>query len=311
MQSPTGSASRNRSRQRHGRTKDVGHSLNDHSAASLRRTMSSGGVSLHGGSFADSPLFSSGHSYQEDSEFPFPAAAGVGGGVLGSEKRGPKGGSLKYNNQLRRNRGGALSQSLMGGQDGGSVPLTVSRGSTGEFLPTGEVRGRSAAAAAAATSTRKVAAQRTFSAPNVLRDSVAQKNRKGQHVGGSNRHLRGSGGVNREGGGMGIVNSTRADTIGTAASAAAKDAIVHKGRRSISMDDPVWNTVPTIENTECIVCYYPFTDSDPAIKTVCRCGVTARLHLQCLESWRENNKAATGKAICPVCDAELAYRESL
>ena len=118
-----------------------------------------------------------------------------------------------------------------------------------------------------------------------------------------------------------------------------------------SNSDSHWEVTVETSAEECLVCFEPFDDAlNPPIRTKCLCGTTARLHLQvgacslyfslyfslllslslflslslsislicsytlslqCLESWRENNKASAGTAICPVCNTELRYRESL
>lgn len=59
---------------------------------------------------------------------------------------------------------------------------------------------------------------------------------------------------------------------------------------------------------ECMLCMELFTPERPEVRTLCACGVNKNAyHLECLLAWRSRS----GNTMCPVCNKELFYEESL
>ena len=58
---------------------------------------------------------------------------------------------------------------------------------------------------------------------------------------------------------------------------------------------------------ECLLCYEVVTQSNPAVLSLCRCGVNKHTyHLQCLLRWRSYSQQRT----CPICDQEIFFQSS-
>ena len=58
-------------------------------------------------------------------------------------------------------------------------------------------------------------------------------------------------------------------------------------------------TKSSSRDSECVICFHPIDEKNPATPTNCDCGRHYKYHLHCLMSWTERSET------CPICSTKV------